>query len=149
MAINYDQFNKVIDTEQLKSDLAEVDANDGKREYVEVPEGTYEVRVTNLELKRSKAGDPMVACRLKILAGEYKNQIIFYNQVVKEKYGMHYAKKFLASLETEVQVTFDGDFVPFGQMIEDIDSQLEGAEYELKYGKNKGGYPTYEIVQRF
>lgn len=148
MAINYDQFDKAFDSEQLKSDLAEVDANDGKREYVEVPEGTYEVRVTYLELKQSKAGDPMVACRLKILAGEYKNQNIFYNQVVKEKYGLHFAKKFLASLETDIEVSFD-NFAQFGQMIEDIDSQLEGAEYELKYGKNKGGYPTYEIVQRF
>lgn len=148
MAINYDQFDKAFDSEQLKSDLAEVDANDGKREYVEVPEGTYEVRVTNLELKQSKAGDPMVSCRLKILAGEFKNQNIFYNQVVKEKYGLHFAKKFLASLETDIEVSFD-NFTQFGQMIEDIDSQLEGAEYELKYGKNKGGYPTYEIVQRF
>lgn len=144
----YDQFNKSFDSEQLKSDVAEVDANDGKREYVEVPVGTYEISVSHLELKASKAGDPMVSCRLKILDGEFKNQIIFYNQVVKEKFGLHFAKKFLASLETDIEVTYE-DWVQFGTMIEDIDAALEGAEFALKYDKNKSGYPTYEIVKRF
>lgn len=144
----YDQFNNVIDTEELKSGLEEVAANDGKREYPEIPLGTYEVSISHLELKASKKGDPMVTCRLHILDGEFKKQIIWYNQVVKEKYGLHFAKKFLASLGTNVEVTYE-DFVQFGQMIEDIDSELEGAEFALKYGEAKNGYKTYEIVKRF
>lgn len=148
MANIYDQFNNAFDTEQLKKDAAEVAANDGKQEYPEVPVGEYEVKISHLELKASKAGNPMVSCRCKILAGDHKNLTIFYNQVVKEKYGLHNAKKFLASLDSGIEVTFE-DFNQFGSMIEDIADEIKDYEYALKYGKNKQDYPTYEILKRF
>ena len=68
MANIYDQFN----SEDLKKELAEVAANDGKREYKEVPCGDYEVSISHLELKASKAGNPMISCRFHILEGEFK-----------------------------------------------------------------------------
>lgn len=144
----YDQFNNAFDTEQLKKDAAEVATNDGKKEYPEVPCGEYEVSISHLELKASKAGNPMVSCRCKILAGDYKNQIIFYNQVVKEKYGLHNAKKFLASMDSGIEVTFD-NFTQFGNMIEDIADEIKNAEYALKYFEGKNGYKGCEILKRF
>ena len=148
MANIYDQFNNSFDSEQLKQDVAEVDANSGKKEYPEVPLGEYEVKITHLELKASKNGNPMVSCRCHILDGEFKGQILFYNQVVKEKYGLHNAKKFLASLESGIEVTYD-EWVQFGNMIEDICNEIKDAEYALKYGEAKNGFKTYEILKRF
>ncbi len=149
MANVYDQFNDKFNSEDLKKELDEVAANGGKGEYKEVPCGDYEVSISHLELKASKrSGNPMISCRFHILEGEFKKQIIFYNQVVSSGRPMHFGKEFLASLETDIEVTFD-NWTQFGQMVEDIDSQLEGAEFALEYGESKNGYKTYKITKRF
>lgn len=80
MANIWEEFDKSIDTEGLAKDVEEAAENGGRRE---VPHDTYEVAINKLELTKSKKGDPMVTCWMKIVEGEYKGSLIFMNYLEK------------------------------------------------------------------
>ena len=88
MANIWEEFDKSIDTEGLAKDVEEAAENGGRRE---VPHDTYEVAINKLELTKSKKGDPMVTCWMKIVEGEYKGSLIFMNQVVTQGFQIHIA----------------------------------------------------------
>ena len=83
MTIDFSKFDQAMDLEGLASDIQKVEENGGG-DYKEVPYGTYEVKITKLELTESKKHDPMVTAWFKILNGEYKNSLLFMNQVVTQ-----------------------------------------------------------------
>ncbi|HAK43933.1 MAG TPA: hypothetical protein DCM59_16100 [Clostridium sp.] len=144
----WDEFDEKIDTEGLKKDAEEA-AKNGRGDFKEVPEGNYEVEVNKLELKKSKKGDPMLSIWFKILDGEYKGSIIFYNQVMSQGFGIHNSNEMLRSLDSGVDIEFV-NFKKYHQMLLDVLEAVEGSlEYELKYGKNNKGFNTYEIVNVF
>jgi hypothetical protein len=144
----WDEFDEKIDTEGLKKDAEEA-AKNGGGDFKEVPEGNYEVEVNKLELKKSKKGDPMLSIWFKILDGEYKGSIIFYNQVMSQGFGIHNANEMLRNLDSGVDIEFV-NFKKYHQMLLDVLEAVEGSlEYELKYGKNNKGFNTYEIVNVF
>ena len=143
----FDKFDKMVDVEGLKQDAK--DAAENKMEFKEVPEGRYEVKIDKMELTESKKGRPMLTVWMKILEGEYKGQLIFYNQVVDIGFGLHNANEFLRSLDSGLDVTFE-NFNQYGNLIMDIHEAIDGVlEYGLKYGKNSKGYNTYEITDVF
>lgn len=148
MAANvWEKFDKAIDTQTLKEDLKA--AQENKQEFREVPQGNYEVKIEKLELVESKSGKPMMACWMKILDGEYKNQKLFYNQVIHVGFGIHKACDFLRSLESGIDVTFDS-YKQFNEMLMDIHEAIDGHfEYAVEYGEDKKGYSTYEIKEVF
>ena len=95
MANIWDEFDKAIDTEGLAKDVADAAENGGRRD---VPHDTYEIAVQKLELTKSKKGDPMVTCWMKIVEGEYKGSLIFMNQVVTQGFQIHIVNEFVRSL---------------------------------------------------
>ena len=144
----WDEFDEKIDTEGLAKDAKEAAENDGG-DYKEVPLGTYEVEVNKLELKKSKKGDPMLSIWFKIIAGEYKGSLIFYNQVMSQGFGIHNANEMLRSLDSGVEVEFT-NFKKYHGMLLDIVESIEGnLEYALEYGENNKGYNTYKITDVF
>ena len=144
----WEEFDKVVDVEGLKKDVQEV-AENGEGSYEEVPFGTYEVGVDKLELKKSKNGNPMLSCWLKIAAGQRKGSIIFYNQVLSNAYGLHNANEFLRSLDSGVTVDFT-NFKQYNEMILDVFEEVNGnLSYQLAYGENSKGYKTYKIEEVF
>jgi len=148
MAVNvWEKFDKAIDTTALKEDLKA--AQDNKQEFRDVPQGNYEVKIEKLELVESKSGKPMMACWMKILDGEYKNQKLFYNQVIHVGFGIHKACEFLRSLESGIDVIFDS-YKQFNDLLLDIHEVIDGKfEYAVEYGEDKKGYSTYEIKEVF
>ena len=143
----WEKFDKQVDVEGLKEDVKE--AAENKIEFKEVPEGKYEVKITKMELKESKKGRPMVSIWMKILEGEYKGQLIFYNQVVDIAFGLHKVNKFLRSLDSGLEVQFD-NFTQYGNLLMDIHETIDGVlEYGLKYSKNNKGYDEFEITDTF
>ena len=146
------KFNEMIDVEGLKKDVETAASNTG--EFVEVPQGDYEVKVTKIELgqtgERSKTpGMPMAKVWFDILAGEYKGQKIFMNQMLTSAFGFHKMNEFLNSLETGIPVVFE-NFVQYADLFKQIFVAVDGkAEYQLSYGENNKGYSTYTIVQKF
>ncbi|MBM7836423.1 DUF669 domain-containing protein [Clostridium sardiniense] len=145
----WEKFDKNIDTEGLKKDTEEAKENAGN--FKEVPHGEYEVEISKIELKATKKGDPMLSIWFKILTGEYKDSLIFYNQVLNNGYGIHNANEFLRSLETEVDVDFD-NFTQYNELLLDVFEAVNGnLEFALKYSQNAKNekYSDYEITEVF
>lgn len=148
----FEKFNSIFDLAGLKSDIESAASNDG--DFVEVPDGNYEVKVTNLELgqtgeKSKTPGMPMLKVWFDILAGDFKGQKIFMNQMLTTGFGIHKANQLLTDLQSGVPVTFD-NFDQYHNMLEQIFAAIDGTgEYELAYSHNNKGYSVYNIVQRF
>lgn len=150
MANIWEKFDKNIDVEGLKKDAAEA-ATNGGGDFKEVPHGEYEVKVEKLELKESKKGDPMLSIWFKILAGEYKGGLIFYNQVLSSGFGLHKANEMLRSLDSGVDVKFE-NFKQYNELLMDISESIdENLEYQLSYTANKknSNFSEYEIKDVF
>lgn len=90
-----------------------------------VPHGTYEVEVNKMELKKSKKGDPMLSIWFKILNGQYKGGLIFYNQVLNTGVGLHNANEMLRSLDSGVEIKFV-NFKQYHNMILDVYEAVKG-----------------------
>lgn len=146
------KFNEMMDIEGLKKDTEQAASNTG--EFVEVPKGDYEVKVTKIELgatgEQSKTpGMPMAKVWFDILAGEFKGQKIFMNQMLTSGFGIHKMNEFLNSLETGIPVVFE-NFEQYNELFNQVFDAVDGkAEYQLAYGENNKGFSTYTIVQRF
>lgn len=143
----WEEFDEKIDTEGLAKDAKDAAENGG--DHKEVPLGTYEVEVNKIELKKSSKGDPMLSIWFKIIAGEYKGNLIFYNQVMSQGFGIHNANEMLRSLDSGVEVEFV-NFSKYHDILLDIVEAVTGTlEYAIEYGKNNKGYNTYKIVDVF
>lgn len=143
---DFSKFDKNVNLEGLKNDIKAVEENGGNGDFDEVPLGTYEVKITKLELKASKKGDPMVTCWMKILAGDHKGQLLFMNQVITRDFQFHIVNKFLRSLASGIDVQFDS-YNQYGHLLMDIAEAIDGKkEYAVVYGENKG-FSTFEITE--
>lgn len=148
----FEKFNSMFDLDGLKKDVEDAASNSG--DFVEIPKGNYEVKVTKLELgvtgeKSKTPGMPMLKIWYTILDGEYKNQKIFQNQMLTTGFGIHNANELLNSLESGVDVKFE-NFTTYEETIKQVFAAIDGVgEYELAYGENNRGYATYNIVKRF
>lgn len=143
----WDEFDEKIDVEGLAKDAKDAAENGG--DFKEVPLGTYEVEVNKMELKKSSKGDPMLSIWFKIITGEYKGSLIFYNQVMSQGFGIHNANEMLRNLDSGVEIEFV-NFKKYHEMLLDIvEAVTDTLEYALEYGKNNKGYNTYKIVDVF
>ena len=143
----FEKFNSMMDIEGLKQDTEAAASNTG--EFVEVPVGDYEVKVVKIDLTESKNGLPMAKVWFNILAGEYKGQKIFMNQLLTTGFGIYKMNELLNSLETGITVVFE-NFKQYADLFKQIFDEVDGkAEFQLAYGQNKKGFGTYTIVQRF
>ena len=145
--MGYSKFDKEFDVEALKNDAQA--AEQGGGDFKEVPAGTYEVSIDKMELTESKKGDPMVSIWFKILEGEFKDQRLFYNQVIKQGFQIHIMNTFLKSLDSGVEVVFNS-FGQYEDMLLDIQEQIDSQrlEYAIKYSIVKG-FASYEIKDVF
>ena len=154
MSKMFKKWNQQMDVEAIRTDLADIEAN--KKEYKEVPCDTYEVEITKLFLDESKkTGLPLMKVWFKIVAGEYKGQMIFMNQCLVSQsgnmFGLHNANEFLKSLKTSLPVSFV-DWEAYAMLLEDIKEELEQRKltFQLNYGKaKKGDFNTYTIERVF
>lgn len=148
----YDKWNKNMDIEGLKADIAEADNNSGG-DYAEIPVGTYEVKIDNMEIKDCKsekhAGEALFSVQFRILEGQYKNSCIFMNQLLSFGWAISKVKDFIRSLEVvdDNEVVFE-EWNQFGNLIERA-TEIANAnfEYLLEYGKNNKGYNTFKIKE--
>lgn len=122
--------------------------------FVEVPPGTYNVEIKKLAMgvtgeKSKNPGSPKMEVRYKILDGEFEGQMIFQHQLLTTSFGINAACELLDSFGTEIQVCYENDD-HFAGIIKSIESSIiDGNEFELQYGKNTRGFPTYKIYSGF
>lgn len=146
MAINWEEFDKDVDIENLEKDVEKASTGDFTGE--DVPYGKYEVKITKLELTQSKKGDPMLSVWFQIINGNQKDRFIFMNQLVLQGFQIHTANEFLRSLQTDENVEFKG-YAKYNILILNIYEKIVNNEYELDYQENKKGYKTFKILQKF
>ena len=117
------------DLEGLQADIK--DAAENKREYVEVPDGDYEVAINKMELQTSKSGKPMLTVWFKILEGSYKGQLIFMYQLVDEAFKIHIANEVMRGLATGLNIEFTS-FVQYKSLIDNVFEASKSYEYALE-----------------
>ena len=110
--IDFDKFDKAYDLQGLKDDIKDVEKNGGTGNFKDVPVGEYEVKLVKLELsvtgpKSKNPGSPMVKGQFKILDGEFKNQMIFLNQVITQGFQIHIVNDLLKTFETGLCIEFE------------------------------------------
>ena len=147
----FDKWNKNVDGEALKKDVQA--AAEGSQQYEEVPYGTYEVKVEKMELKECGSekhkGEPMISIWFKVITGQNKGGMIFMNQLLTQGFQIHIVNELLRSMETDVDVEFDGNYEHYNNMILDVLEACDKLEFVLKYSESKKGYPTFKIEDVF
>lgn len=152
--MDFSKFDKMVDIDGLKKDIAEAEAKAGVADFKDVPHGSYEVAIDKLELTETKkTGKPMVSCWMKIVSdGDFKGQRIFMNQVVTQGFQIHIVNAFLHSLLPEgsdIDVEFTG-YAEYNDLLLDIAEYVDGRfEYGLEYGENSKGFDTFQITDIF
>lgn len=145
------QWDSAVDMEGLKKDVQEA-AENGGGNFKEVPHGKYEVAIEKMELKATKEKkDPMVSIWMKICDGEFKNSLIFMNQVITQGFQIHIVNEFLRSLIEECPDAPTVEFKSYAQYAEllmDIHELIaESFEYAVDYGQTKKGFDTFKITK--
>jgi hypothetical protein len=148
MANIWDKFDNEIDVKGLVEDIKEA-AENGTGSFKEVPHGEYEVEVNKMELIPSKKKDPMVSIWFKVLTGEYKGSLIFFNQVITQGFQIHIVNELFRSMDTGLDIKFE-TYNQYGTLIMDLAEEIDGQlEFALKYSEGKKGFSNYEITDVF
>lgn len=145
----FEKWNNSIDTEGLAKDTKEAEQGNGQgRTYEDIPVGTYEVKIEQMELKESKNGDPMFSAWFRILRGKYENSILFMNAIITQGFQIGNVNKFLRSLEAVEEVEFE-NYVQYNNLIMDIKEAIDenGLEYLIEFKKNKKDFPVYTVKE--
>lgn len=150
----FEKFNEMFDLVGLQQDIDSAASNTG--DFVEVPHGDYEVKISKIEMgatgeKSKTPGAPMAKVWFTVIAGEFKNQKIFMNQMLTSGFGIHKMNKFLDSLEAGVPVTFE-NFEQYADVFKKVFEAVDGVgEYQLAYTPNKknANFSEYDIIKRF
>jgi hypothetical protein len=137
-----------MDVEGLKQDTAA--AAERNTERVEVPDDLYECKVEKIEMKESKTGKPMVSIWFRIMAGDFKNSMLFMNQTIHTGFGLHTAKKMLSDMDTGLPIDFQS-FAQFAGLIDSVKEAIETQklEYAVKYTTTKNDFKNFEITEVF
>ena len=143
----WDKFDKQYNTEELAKEVKEQKENGGN--FTPVPFGSYEVAVTKMELTESKAHDPMVTIWFKVLNGEHKGSLIFYNQVITQAFQIHLVNELLRAMDTDLDIEFV-TYKQYAQLLMDVHEAIDGnLEFGLDYTEGKKDFPKFEITEVF
>lgn len=146
----FDKFNAKFGGKDLAKQVKEQEsAPKEKKEFEEVPYGTYEVKIEKMEIKPNKNDVPMFTCWFKVVQGKQKNGMIFMNQNIEQAFQIHIVDEFLRSLGTSYDVEFNGDYADYNDMILDIHEEIkrDKLEFLLDYNVNSKGFNTFKIEE--
>ena len=152
--MDFSKFDKMVDIDGLKKDIADAEVNGGGGDFKDVPHGSYEVAIDKLELTETKkTGKPMASCWMKIIGDcEFKGQRIFMNQVITQGFQIHIMNAFLRSLlpdDSGIDVEFTG-YADYNDLLLDIAEYIDHKfEYAIEYGENNKGFDTFQITDIF
>lgn len=142
MAIDFSKFDKQVNVDQLKQDVAEA-AENGVGAYKEVPAGTYTGKFDKIEIGETKDGRPMMKVQFRITDGEYENSCLFMNRVLfgtkNDANMIASAVGWLESLEAEdedgnrIDCSFQS-YSQFNDIVLDVMENIDGIlEYQVAY----------------
>ena len=147
---NWHNIDGMFDLDALRAEIKQGVEKRKPKTAVEIPAGHYEVAVEKLELTVTKTTQrPMVSGWFRIRDGEHAGRIIFYSQVVSEGWQILMANRFLDSLGSRIEISFDC-YEQYASLINEVFMSIaDKYTYELSYSKNSRGYSEYVIIQKF
>lgn len=139
--MNFAEFDKQVNLDQLKADAAEIEKNGGTGDYPEIEEGVYHGKIEKLELGATKDNRPMMKVQFRITEDPHKNACLFMNRVL---YGTKNDANMIASAigwlkslapSDDIVVAFES-YSQFADLILDIHEDIAELEYEVAYDPN-------------
>lgn len=141
--MDFSKFDKAVNTEQLKKDIAEAQENGGGN-YAEVPTGEYTCTIDKLEVGETKDGRPMMKTQFRIIGDEngdkcdFNKHCIFMNRVL---YGTKNDANMIASAvgwlkslapSEDIDVKFES-YSQFADLVLDIAEDADGVRFVVSY----------------
>lgn len=144
----FEKFDSMFDIDAMNEEFK--DAADRNTERVEVPDGQYECKIEKMELRESKSGNPMVSIWFRIVAGDFKNSVLFMHQTINRSFGLHKVKTMLHAMDTGLEIVFHS----FGELAALLEDQMkaideQGLEYAINYTTAKNDFKNFEITDVF
>jgi len=91
----------------------------------------------------------MVSIWFKVLDGDHKGSLIFYNQVITQSFQIHKNNELLRSMDTELDIEFK-TYSQYAQLLMDVHEAVDGKlEFGLDYTEGKKGFAKFEITEVF
>jgi len=144
-------WNDVEDKDLVK-EIEAVEKNKGNGSREQVPFGTYEVAVTKMIPSKSKSNKDMLTIWFKVIAGRYKNSVIFCHQTLVSAFAIHKANEILRGLTQdmpEFKIAYSNR-ARYEDLIMEVFEAIEGKyEYSVEYGETTKGFLTFTIKEVF
>lgn len=148
----WEKFDKKVDLAGLENEVKEAEENGG--DFPEIPHGKYEVALKSIELVETKKEPvrPMIKMTFKVLAGKFKGQNMWVNQMADTGFKLKLGTDFVNSMKPANEVKFSKER-GYAGLEEDLFNAAkhikENFEFVLNYDKNDKGYDTYKIDEVF
>jgi len=98
--------NDNMDLAQFDDDFETADVE--QKEFDEIPDGKYQVKVDRVELTRSESsGNPMLKWALKILGPTHKGRLLWRNNVIASKDNVKWLKNDLYTCGLQIEKLSD------------------------------------------
>ncbi|MEE9368723.1 MAG: DUF669 domain-containing protein [Pontiella sp.] len=98
--------NDDLDLAQFDGDFETADVEE--KEFDEIPDGKYQVKVDRVELTRSEtSGNPMLKWALKILGPAHKGRLLWRNNVIASKDNVKWLKQDLYTCGLQIEKLSD------------------------------------------
>jgi len=93
--------NAPFDLADLDEDYTQAEAPE-RKDFDEVPDGKYQVKVDKVGLTISQAGNRMLQWQLRVLAGAHANRVIFKQSMLETPENLKYLKGDLSTCGVEL-----------------------------------------------
>lgn len=151
--VDFSAFDSKVNMEELQKDIN----SQPKREYEDVPAGTYDVSFDKMELKMTKKGDKvMFAVQANILDGDQKKRKIFFNRVISglvspkwtDGQAIKSVMTWLDKLETGVDTNFK-TYSDFAEVILDVYQTVSSEKIGATVEYDGDAFDSMKIIEVF
>ena len=141
----FNDFNELFDVDRVKKLLT---STYEKKEYIDVPEGTYICSIDAMEVTVSKSSNsPMLKVIFNIEEGNLVGSKMYMYQLIHKPDGQYDATDFVKSLGTNQRIIF-GSIDIFKVVAKKVfEATIGKLEYDVKLTKSKNGFNCYKITQ--
>ena len=144
--LNPDAQGDVNDINQAGEDMEGMvmDLTDTPEEvgFEPLPAGIYECIIEQTNFKKSKAGNPMIEWRFKVIDPEFEDRLLFNYTVLNNQFGMADLKKTLVRACPDVDL---GNFDP-KKFCEEGEALGLPCRVKVKVGTDQNGEPSNDIT---
>lgn len=143
----FSQFNDQVD-EEFNNAVLEAEKENGDKGFEKLPDGKYEVKITDMVIKKNKNDEWMLQITFKVVAGKLKNRLHWAFYTLKPQ-TVHFANVFLRALESGIEVKYESER-QYAKLIDNIFTEINGyKEYGIELKTNDKGFTNTKVIKVF